>query len=281
MVVITRSKYGSYPSIESFMDSISLWSKTRRNRAIGEFLEDTYQIYNHRDYIHPDPLEFLYYYKDPKDIEIVALLCSSLAYGRVSQILKSIDKVLFPMKKQDISPRDFIETNSNADFRKIYSSFKHRFTTSEDLVAMLISIKKMIKKYGSLKEGFLSHYDDSNYLGGVSSFCREFGIIKSFFPDPLQSVCKRLHLFLRWMIRSDEVDLGIWKEVSTKNLYVPVDTHMLRIYSILSKDTKSNSGLQVAKKIRDFFATWSPKDPAKYDFSLTRFGIRKNNESLI
>ncbi len=276
-----RIKYGSYPTIESFMDSIRLYPKSKRNEAIGEFLEETYKIYNHRNYIHPDPLEFLYCYKDPKDVEIVALLCSSLAYGRVSQILKSIDKVLSPMKQLDISPRTFIESGSKSDFKRIYSSFKHRFTTSEDLIAMLVSIKKMVEKYGSLKDGFLSYYDDSNYLEGLSGFCREFGIIKSFFPDPIQSICKRLHLFLRWMIRFDEVDPGIWKGVPTKNLYVPVDTHMLRVYSILSGDTKSSSGIQVAKKIRDFFATWTPEDPAKYDFSLTRFGIRKNNESLI
>ena len=276
-----RIKYGSYPTIESFMDSISLWSKSKRVEALGDFLEDTYRVYNHKDFIHPDPLEFLYRYKDPLDTEIVALISSSLAYGRVSQILKSIDKVLDPIKELGLSPRSFIENNSKLEFKKIYSSFKHRFTTCEDLVAMLLSIKKMIEKYGSLGSGFLSYYDDSNYLEGVSRFCKEFGIIKSFFPDPGQSTCKRLHLFLRWMIRSDEVDPGIWKGVPTKNLYVPVDTHMLKIYSILSKDTKASSSVQTAKKIRDFFAVWSPCDPVKYDFSLTRFGIRKNNESLL
>ena len=268
-----------YSSIESFMASICGASRENKHKAIYRFLEDTYTLYNRREDIHPDPLEFLYRYKDPEDIEIVALICSSLAYGRVSQILKSIQKVLLPMEKT--SPRSFIEMYEKKDFKRIYSSFKHRFTTSDDLVKMLVSIKKTVSKYGSIKGGFLSFYDDSNYLEGVSKFCREFGVIKSFFPDPMQSTCKRLHLFLRWMIRSDNVDLGIWHEVPTKNLYVPVDTHMLRVYSILSGDKKLGSGLSTAKKIRDFFAEFNPKDPTKYDFCLTRFGIHKNNEALL
>ena len=268
-----------YPTIESFMESIKGKPKSFKHDAIFKFLEDNYAKYNRREDIHPDPLEFLYQYKNPQDIEIVGLLSSSLAYGRVSQILKSVQKVLDPMRQS--SPRSFIENHSKKDFRSIYSSFKHRFTGSEDLVKMLVSIKKMIEKYGSIERAFLSFYDDTNYLKGVSDFTHEFGVIKSFFPDPMQSTCKRLHLYLRWMIRSDKVDLGIWKKIPTKNLYIPVDTHMLSLYSILSQSGKVSSGLNTAKKIRDFFAVFNPLDPCKYDFSLTRFGIHKTNESLL
>ncbi len=246
---------------------------------LKERLEECYRCYNRREYVHPDPLEFLYPYSDPIDREVVALISSSMAYGRVEQILKSVAWVLGNMTD---APRRFLMETDRQEMELIFSGFKHRFTTDHDLVLLLSGVAGVIKKYGSLYKAFLTGYSPSHdsFLPALSTFVEtlswEAGDWPAFLlPHPAKGgACKRLHLFLRWMVRRDDVDPGGWKDLPASKLIVPLDTHMHRISQFLGFTRYKQAHLKAALDVTHAFAQICPQDPVKYDFVLTRWGIR-------
>jgi uncharacterized protein (TIGR02757 family) len=244
-----------------------------------DILESLYTKYNHRSYVSPDPLQFLYDYPDPLDREIVGLIASSLAYGRVAQILKSVSKVLCELE----SPRDFISRASKSHLRKIFKSFKHRFTTGENLADLLYGVGKVLQKCKSIENCFVSGISDKdeNILPGLAKLVHEINIeagcdFPMLLPDPsMGSACKRLNLFLRWMIRRDDVDPGGWEKIKPSQLLVPLDVHMFRICANLGLTCRKQANLRTAIEITDAFRKINPDDPVKYDFAITRLGIRE------
>ena len=241
-------------------------------------LEALYCKYNRREFVHPDPLEFLYPYEKLCDREIVALVASSLAYGKVAQILKSVSCVLEQMTP---SPSVFLKRASLETIQQNFSGFKHRFTTGQHLSFLLFGVKQVLKSYGSLHACFMSGLNDDDTVltaltsfAGVLSLCADRGP-GHLVPAPEKgSACKRLNLFLRWMVRRDEVDLGGWENVPASKLIVPVDTHMHRICLLLGLTTRKQADMRTAMEITDAFREMVPEDPVRYDFSLTRLGIR-------
>jgi len=121
-------------------------------------LERLYRKYNRREYVSPDPLQFLYEYDDPSDREFVGLIASSLAYGRVAQILKSVGTVLDRMGR----PARFVADSSPAKLRRTFSDFKHRFTTGDEMAAMIDGAGRAIKRHSSLGNGTTSDPTDQN-----------------------------------------------------------------------------------------------------------------------
>lgn len=245
---------------------------------LENFLEEIYAKYNRRDLVHPDPLEFLYNYSYVCDREIVGLVASSLAYGRVAQILKSVTRVLDAM---GTSPRDFIEVNTPAKIHRTFESFKHRFTTGADLSSMLCGVRSAIKEHGSLEKCFASGVskEDESYAAALVKFSRalcgdssacKFTILSS--PEK-GSACKRLNLYLRWMVRSDNVDPNGWKSATPAKLIVPLDTHMYKIGKWLKFTSRKQANMKTALEITSGFRKVCQNDPVKYDFALTRFGI--------
>lgn len=243
-------------------------------------LEKLYRRYNRREFVCPDPVEFLYRYDNQQDREIAGLIASSLAYGRVLQIIKSVDFVL----KRLGSPSGFLHRSSRRSLQKAFSDFKHRFTTGEDLSDMLFGMKRVLENHGSLLACFVSGLKTQHQtvLPALSCFVKE---LKSeaqcgnnhLLPSPEGgSACKRLNLFLRWMVRRDEIDPGGWKEVPSSKLIVPLDTHMHRICLTLKLTKRKQADGKAAIEITDSFRQISPTDPVRYDFSLTRLGIRKD-----
>ncbi|NLB55610.1 MAG: TIGR02757 family protein, partial [Lentisphaerae bacterium] len=194
---------------------------------IAEEFERIYSVYHSRVFLGTDPILFLYEYSDPLDREIVALLASSLAYGRVTQIITSINRLLLPMGD---SPADFIKSTKPSKLTDLYKDFRHRFTGPEDIAQLLTGIRKLLRKYGSLNECFIAGYNenDDTILPGLISFVEEiFPEINYLLPNPERgSACKRLNLFLRWMVRKDEIDPGGWFGVSPAKLISPLDAHM-------------------------------------------------------
>jgi len=238
-----------------------------------QLLDGLYDKLNKRDLVDPDPLIFLYDFKDVKDREIVGLISSSVAYGRVAQILKSVAKLLKPMNGQ---PFEFIESSNEAEFLKIFKGFKHRFTTDEDIATLFIGIKKALKEYGSLENLFLSGKGKTTTerLASFTSFING-GKLCYLLPSPEKgSACKRLNLYLKWMVRSDNVDPGGWEKVDPADLIIPLDTHMHKASTLLRFTTRKAADWKTALEITEEFRKISPKDPTKYDFALTRLGIR-------
>lgn len=255
---------------------------------IKNVLDKLYDKYNYRRLIKPDPLQFVYHYSDPADMEIVALLSAELAYGRVQQIEKTMTDLLERMRT---SPFEFV-LNFDKQKRQKLKSFKHRFTAGDDISDLFELLKKVLNRCGNIEEFFLLGYnpDDKNIIPALSKFCDSLLDMyakthKKAVPSQLSyllvrpavgSACKRLNLFLRWMVRNDDVDAGLWKRVDKTKLIVPVDVHMGRLCRILGFHDRKAISLSTAVKITESFAEIEPADPVKYDFALSRIGIVDN-----
>lgn len=249
----------------------------------AEIMESLYRDLNRREYVHPDPLEFLYEYDDPDDRQVVALIASSLAYGRVKQILYSVWAVLARLGPQPA--RRLAETSPLA-LRRVMAGFKHRFSTGEHVAALLLGAKRVMRRFGSLEASFSRPLGpaDQTVLPALRRFAGRIakaagGGCGHLLPDPAcGSACKRLNLMLRWLVRHDDVDPGGWTCVGPEKLIVPLDTHMHKIALALGMTTRKAADMRTALEITAAFRRIRPDDPVRYDFALTRLGIRDDLE---
>ena len=221
-------------------------------------------------------------------MEIAAFLAADLAYGRVQQIQKSLADLLGRMGE---SPYAFVR-NFDEQRRAKLKDFKHRFTTGDDISDLLELLRDILDKFSSIEKFFVQGYNpgDKNIIPALSKFCDSLCAmyaskhrgqvspgLKYLLASPAGgSACKRLNLFLRWMVRNDDVDAGLWKSVDRARLIVPVDVHMSRLCRILGLYSRKTVSLSTAVKITESFAEIEPADPVKYDFALTRIGILDN-----
>ena len=251
---------------------------------LKEKLEYHYKAFD-RSSIAPDPLQFLHMFSDRKDIELIGFMASVFAYGNVKQILNTLNEILRISKRE---PYSYI-MNFCAEEE---ITLKHRFYTSNDIKMLFLLLKKIYKHYGSIEKAFMDNYtaSDDNIgktLSGFTAFMLSIaesltGIgkisqgIKFMFPDPLSgSACKRLNLFLRWMVRKDELDFGLWKGIRANQLVIPVDTHIARISRELNLTSRTNISWKMAEEITENLKRYDPVDPVKYDFALCHIGMRK------
>lgn len=238
-----------------------------------------------------DPLSFCHRYTDPADQEIAAVISAAFAYGNVKIILRTLESIFAELGP---SPRRYVEKFSPATGMKTFSHFKHRFNDGRDLVALLWALRAMIRDAGSVNAFFLRYHDAAaqditSSLNGYSAavlsldYNRVFGdstvpaesYFPFLFPAPAAgSACKRLCMFLRWVVRpADGIDLGLWQGVSTAQLVIPVDTHISRICSYLNFTTRRSADWRMASEITAALRRLDPLDPVKYDFSLAHLGI--------
>ena len=259
-----------------------------RTTQIRNVLKGLYEKYNRRALIRPDPLQFAYRYSEPGDREIAAFLASALAYGRVQQIEKSLEHLF---DRMGTSPSDFVR-DFDGRKRAQLKDFKHRFTTGDDIADLLELLRDVLSRSGSLEAYFLRGYRprDKNVIPALSRFCDSLcaayakehggrvgkGLMYLLASPARNSACKRLNLFLRWMVRDDQVDTGLWKSIDKAKLIVPVDVHMSRLCRILGLYSQKTVSLPTALEITEGFARIEPADPVKYDFALSRIGIVEN-----
>ena len=242
-------------------------------------LENLYRTYNRRKYVHPDPLECVYGYASVRDREVAAFVAAALAYGNVGQILKSVYAALGQMGD---SPRSYLEQRGVHDLYADYAGFVHRFAAGRHMAAMLAGIKGVIHEYGSLQDAFAENVSgsDDTYVPALCAFIEKVRDRAPEDPGHLiaspqkGSACKRLFLFLRWMVRCDAVDPGGWDRMSAAKLVVPLDVHMYRACCGLGFTQRRQANLKTALEITAGFARLVPEDPVRYDFVLTRPGIR-------
>lgn len=243
-------------------------------------LEELYRRYNKRKYVHPDPLEFLYEYPDIRDREIVGLIASSLAYGRVEQILKSVSRVLKVVGKR---PSRFLKEMPESYIKEELTGFRHRFNTGADVAEMLCGVRAVIDKFDTLNQCLAIGLErNGNLLEALEFLVSEISCGKSrdfgfLLPTPAAgSACKRLNLFLRWMVRSDEVDPGGWNALKPSDLVIPLDTHIYRNCRKLGLTSRKQADMKTALEITGAFRDIVPEDPVRYDFVISRIGIRKD-----
>lgn len=250
-------------------------------------LDMIYAAYNKKEYISPDPLEFLANYPDPREREIAALIAASLAYGRVDQILKSVGVVFRTIHNYNIfsdpgasSINGYLIQSSEEDILNDFKEFKYRFTRGEHICSLLIGIKDIVAQSGSLKNFFLNAIspEDETVIPAMTRLIKRIRAGKNtgnLVADPAKgSACKRNNLFLRWLIRKDDVDPGGWDEIPSSMLIVPLDTHMHHAGRMLGFTKRKQADMKTALEVTAGFRQLCPDDPVKYDFCLTRFGIR-------
>jgi uncharacterized protein (TIGR02757 family) len=245
-------------------------------------LDGLYAKYNRREFVTPDPLETLYGYEDPMDREVAGLIASCLAYGRVGQIVRSVSCVLERMS----GPGSFLMRCSDRSLRRRLAGFKHRFTTGAQMAAMLAGVRRVVSQHGSLQACFLKGLGpgDDTVVPAMCTFVAELtagatGLRTFLLPSPADgSACKRLNLFLRWMVRRDDVDPGGWQGVPASKLVVPLDTHMHRICRALGLTSRKQADLRTALEATAGFRAIIPEDPVRYDFALTRMAIRPGTD---
>ncbi len=238
-----------------------------------------------------DPLSFCHRYADPRDREIAGLIASSFAYGNVKIIIRNLESIFARMGP---SPRAFVENFEAERVLPRFADFRHRFNDGRDLCALLLACRTMIEEADSIGEFFLGCYDAeaANITPSLVSFCSAilafdyspvFGAAEIprgsyfpfFFPSPATgSACKRLCMFLRWMVRPDDgFDLGLWREVPPAKLVIPVDAHIRRIGRYLGLTSRNQADWRMALEITAALKRLDPDDPVKYDFPLCHLGI--------
>jgi len=259
-------------------------------RKLKTQLDRLYRTFD-RDFLSSDPLEFVHKYQTPEDREIVGLIASSLAYGKVAGIKKSVARVL------DIigpSPYRFTRRFDPRKGKDLFKGFVHRFNNGDDVACLLWFARQMIEEKGSIGGFFEKGYSkkDINIKNALSSFSegalsldssavyakRELGPkagVRFFFPNPKDgSPCKRLNLYLRWMVRrGDRLDFGQWKGVDPASLVIPLDTHIARISQNIGLTKRTSPDWKMAEEVTEELRKLDPKDPIKYDFAICRLGI--------
>lgn len=250
-------------------------------------LDHHYQAFD-KSQISPDPLQFLHLYKNANDIELMGFIASVFAYGNVKQIVRTLERIIFVMGKQ---PHRYLVNFSGKDNKDV-KGLKHRFYAGKDILILFLALQHVYKTHGSLKNLFLTFYNPSepNLKNTISKFSNQFVKIikeittqkkvsrgvKFMFPNPEKgSACKRMNLFLRWMVRKDDLDFGLWMEIPTNKLIIPVDTHIAKICKSLKLTKKKNVNWKMAEEITENLKKYDPIDPVKYDFALCHIGMRK------
>ena len=250
-------------------------------------LERLYQDYNREDSA-SDPVHRVRPFADPADREIAGFCAAALAFGRVASVLNSIDTLFAIMGAR---PAAFVRAFDPGAPHPELRAMVHRWTRGADLAALLWILRQMLERSGSIEQFFLEgHPRDAEDVGpalnGFSTRAlaldirRAYGRVPRrpgvcyFFPRPSAgSACKRLNLFLRWMVREDEVDLGVWRQVSASQLIVPLDTHVIRLGRCLRLTRYASPGWRMAADITASLRALNPDDPVKFDFSLCHVGM--------
>ena len=251
-------------------------------------LQRLYEDYNREDAA-LDPVQIVRRYREPRDQEIIGFCAAALAFGRVQSVLNTVNglaAVLGPHPAAWV--RRFDARAEHAELRAMV----HRWIRGVDIVALLWVLRQMLERSGSIEAFFAEGYDPAAVDVGdaIDSFSRRalaldlraaYGRrlparpgVCYFFPRPSGgSGCKRLNLFLRWMVRRDEVDLGAWTAIPPGKLIVPLDTHVIRLGRCLRLTTYTSPGWRMAAEITASLRAIDPHDPVRFDFALCHVGM--------
>lgn len=251
-------------------------------------LDRLYLEFDHRTDV-ADPVHLVRRYTDPADQEVAGFCAAGLAFGRVASVLNSVESLLSAMGP---SPAAFVRQFDPRRSHRAIRVLRHRWIGGRDLVALLVVLRHMVDTAGSIERFFLSGYrpeaeDIGSALDHFCSRARELDLgqvypagaarrgVMYFFPRPSDgSACKRLNLYLRWMVRHDHIDFGTWSQVDRSKLVVPLDTHVIRVGRCLGLTSYRSPGWPMAREITQMLRRLDPDDPVKYDFSLCHVGMQ-------
>lgn len=247
------------------------------------FLETQYDRFHKRAYLNTDPLEIVHQYPE-KEKALVALITAVFSYGRVSSINKFVESLLLRLENE---PTKFLKQQlKKSDLKKRCDGLVYRFYSNDDIVDFLYSIQLNLQKWQTLTQMAYQCWSDDHLLS-LKNFQNHFleklpstsRGLKFMFSDPTKSSAKRWHMFLRWMVRSDEIDLGLWDFIPPKNLLIPLDVHLFRISRNLQLTQRKTPQLIATLEVSEALKKFDFKDPIRFDFSLCRWGMFETESS--
>ena len=242
---------------------------------LKNFLDEKYQEYNNVKFIKDDPIQIPHLFTNHKDIEIAGFLTSIISWGNRKSIINNAKKM---MNLLDNSPYDFIKNCKDSEIKKL--EFVHRTFNSIDFRFFLHSLKNIYTQNESMEDVFLD--DDSNFMfDGIINFRKIFFSVnhekrsQKHISNPLKnSCCKRINMFLRWMVRNDQnVDFGIWKKIKKSKLSCPLDVHTGRVARELGLINRKQNDFKSLCELDKNLRLLDNEDPVKYDFSLFGLGM--------
>jgi uncharacterized protein (TIGR02757 family) len=255
--------------------------------ALREPFERLYRAFDHATSA-SDPVHIVRRFTAPEDREVVGFCAAGLAFGRVGSVLNSIEALVAVLGPR---PAAFVRRFDPARDATRLAHLGHRWIRSRDLVALLLVLQRMLREAGSIERWFLAgdqratpdigpaldafsaHALETDLRGAYATLPARPGV-RCFFPRPSAgSACKRLNLFLRWMVRRDAIDMGVWTDVSPSRLIVPLDTHVIRLGRCLRLTRYTSPGWKMAADITASLRAIDPDDPVRYDFSLCHVGM--------
>ncbi|MEO8209199.1 MAG: TIGR02757 family protein [bacterium] len=249
-------------------------------KDLKEYLDKIYFSFK-RKHSSKDPVWILHEFQDEKDIEIIGLITSCYAYGQVEQINQFINKFL---RNINFKVYEFTGNFSQQKDKKFLKDLYYRFNTEDDLSLLITNINNVITIYGSLQNLFLEKYESSqeNILPSLAYFNLKLNEITNKnsyhgYLIPLvenNSTLKRLNLYLRWMIRKDEIDTGVWKKIDKAKLIIPVDTHVYRVSRKLKLVNRKTCDMKFALELTEKLKKFDELDPVKYDFALCHIDMK-------
>lgn len=245
------------------------------------FLEEKAEHYNRPAFIENDPVSVPHQFSDPGDIEISALFAALLAWGQRGIIIRNCQTLMACM---DHAPLEFVLHHTVADLNRL-KNFKHRTFNSTDLLYLVSFLKSHYRKYPSLENLFLPETGALTVENGLVRFHQAVFSLPNFPPrtrkhiatPERKSACKRINMFLRWMVRRDNkgVDFGLWRNISPGQLVCPVDLHVERVARKLKLIRRKQVDWQTALELTTQLRKFDPVDPVKYDFALFGLGIEE------
>jgi len=244
-------------------------------------LWEAVQLYKNSSFISDDPIQIPHLFNNPRDIELAAFFTAIISWGQRKTIINNAKRM---MEIMDYSPYDFILNSSPSEQQSI-TQFKHRTFNGEDFMFLIIRLRKLLKQHHTLENVFFNSIKkDSRILTVESALINFRHLIFSdgenrttkHIASPLKnSACKRLNMFLRWMVRKDEIDFGVWKAISPSELLMPLDIHVVNSTKKLSILPNLKSNWHGCNELTQLFKNIYPEDPIIFDFALFGLGVEK------
>lgn len=249
-----------------------------REQELKDFLDEKADHYNHPDFIHDDPIQIPHRFTVRQDVEITGFLAATIAWGNRKSIIKSADNILNIMGN---NPYDFVLNHTESDLKNIGDRALHRTFHSADFVHFMKRMKVVYQQYPSLEDLFLMLPNETNFYHALERFRTQFlgeeshRSHKHISSTYKNSAAKRLMMYLRWMVRTDQrgVDFGIWTRLNPAHLSIPLDVHTGNIARKLGILTRKQNDWKTVEALDQTIRKWDAQDPAKYDFALFGLGV--------
>lgn len=247
------------------------------NYDLKKQLDKYIEQYETKDFIKDDPVQFCHRFKNVKDIELAGFIASLFAFGNRKVFINKLNELFCIFQNE---PCNFIE---NYDGKSL-NGFNYRFAKEEDVIIVLLALSKLYRHGDTIMTVFQNYYEEKKDV--FDMFCK----ISEYFYKTIENSCgakylipdarkkgamKRMNMFLRWVVRKSDVDLGIWDFIPTSQLLIPLDTHVARISRNLGLLKRTSNDFKAVVELTNNLKQFDENDPVKYDFALFGYGVNE------